>query len=177
MNPGIFSNLARASQLAANHSCAGYRFWMTLSLLASIALQNDPDGVFIGIDSVEDFLLNGHPDQMDAVMCRHQSGDVVEIDHWPVSIGNEPLAALSREIALLSDAEPRVTILEAVSFKLIQDNTISLNDLVTAVGEIRSGASGLNDFDFPQPVHDDLGSELEAALTADAGGEPRAHFN
>lgn len=177
MNPGILSNLARATQLAANHSCAGYRFCMTLSLLAAIVIQNDPDGVFFGIHSVEDFLLNGHPDQMVTVMHRDQSGVVVEIDHWPAYFGNEALAALSREIALLQDTELRVAILEAFSFRLIQDSKISLKDLVAKVGEIRSSGSGLEDFDFPQPVYEDLGSELEAAMIADACGAPRAPSN
>ncbi|KQY89775.1 hypothetical protein [Brevundimonas sp. Root1423] len=94
MNDGIFSNLARATRLAADHQCAGYRFWMVLHLLGCITLQNDADGVFIGIDTVEDFLLEGDPDDLYAVMHRDGSGLVVDIDHWPAFIGTEPLAAM-----------------------------------------------------------------------------------
>lgn len=164
MTPGILSNLARATQLASEHQCAGFRFWMVLNLLGSIWLQNDADGVFIGIDSVEDFLLEGDPDDGDAVLHRGPSGQVTEIDHWPVSIGTEPLALLSREIALVANTEHRCVLLEAACFQLIAERHADLTELTDAAGHMRQDGAGLDALDFPQPVHVDLGAELRAAI-------------
>ena len=137
---------------------------MVLNLLGSIWLQNDADGVFIGIDCVEDFLLEGDPDDEDAALHRGPSGQVTEIDHWPISIGTEPLALLSREIALVANAEHRSVLLEAACFQLIAERQGDLTELTEAAVQMRQNGAGLDALDFPRPVHVDLGPDLRAAM-------------
>ncbi|WP_349312726.1 hypothetical protein [Brevundimonas subvibrioides] len=74
------------------------------------------------------------------------------------------MALLSREIALVANAEQRNALLEAACFQLIAERQSDLTALTNAAAQMRQGGAGLDALDFPQPVHVDLDTELRAAM-------------
>lgn len=153
MTSGILHNLVLATHLVAHHPDPAFRFWMAVGLFCDLSLQNDPDGVFIALESVLEFNKTGNPDEMDVPFTRDASGAVIDIRHHEADFAGHSLVELAREIALLEDPEMRLVATEAASIRLIQDSNDDVDDLLVKLTRVRAERMSIHALGLPLALH------------------------
>lgn len=154
MSSGIIQNLALAVRTIAEHPDAAVRFGMAVGFICDISLDSELDGLWTAVE--RGVLEYDHPSDeeefvrgMRVPRVRDNAGAVVDLLVAETEWKGHPYVELAREIALLSDPEARILMLEAAAIRLIQDGEDPLEDLVAAAARVRSESLGLDQLGIP----------------------------